>query len=82
MGEMIILGSKARLSAAEAIEGETRVVWHRDNPEEVKFAAETFNKYVLEGWLAFSVESNKKTQIFIFNKDLERIILAPIMFGG
>lgn len=82
LGEMVILGSKARLTAAEAVEGETRITWQKDDPEEVRRAAETFNKYILEGWLAFSVTADKKTQIFAFNRELERVVLAPVMFGG
>ncbi len=82
MGKMRILGSKAGLTAAEAVEGETTVVWRSDSPDEVKKAAETFQKYVFEGWLAFSVTEGKKTQIFTFDKDSEQIVIAPIMFGG
>jgi len=82
LGEMRILGSKAGLTAAEAVEGETKVTWRTDSPDEVKKAAETFQKHVFEGWLAFSVTEGKKSQIFTFNKDLEQIVLAPVMFGG
>jgi len=82
LGEMRIVGSKARLTAAEAVEGETTVTWQKENPEQVRKAAETFQKYVFEGWLAFSVTKGKKAQIFTFNKDLEQIVLAPVMFGG
>lgn len=82
LGKMRILGSKAGLTAAEAVEGETTVVWRSDSPDEVKKAAETFRNYVFEGWLAFSVAEGKKTQIFTFEKDLEQIVIAPIMFGG
>ena len=79
---MRILGSKAGLTAAEAVEGETTVMWRSDSPDEVKKAAETFRKYVFEGWLAFSVTEGKKMQIFTFDKDSEEIVIAPIMFGG
>ncbi len=82
MGVMRILGSKAGLTASEAVDGETTVVWQSGSPDEVKKAAETFKKYVFEGWLAFSVTESKKTQIFAFDKDLDQIVIAPIMFGG
>jgi hypothetical protein len=82
LGEMRILGSKPSLSAAEAVEGEIKVTWREDSPDEVKNAAETFQKYLFDGWLAFSVTGGKKTQIFTFNKNLEQIVLAPVMFGG
>jgi len=79
---MRILGSKPDLGASEAVEGETKVTWRSDSPDEVKKAAEAFQRYVFDGWLAFSVTEGKKTQIFTFNKDLEQIVLAPVMFGG
>jgi hypothetical protein len=49
----------------------------------VKRAEDIFRKYVMEGWIAYTVTSDdRKIQIFTFNPELDEIVLTPIMFGG
>jgi len=79
---MQIIGKKAALFSHDAIGEEVKIVWQKDRPEEVKRAAEAFQRYMLDGWIAFAERDGKKTQIFTFDPDLDEIIIAPIMFGG
>ena len=41
-----------------------------------------FREYTHKGWLAIGEVRDKKVQIFSFDPDLERIVLAPIVVGG
>ena len=82
MGEIRIIGKKAGLFSNDVIGEETKIVWRRDDPEDVKRATEIFRKHMLEGWIAFTERDGRKTQIFTFDPDLNQIVIAPIMFGG
>jgi len=82
LGEMRIIGKKAGLFGNDVIGEEVKVIWRKDDPEEVERAAEVFRRYVLEGWIAFTERNGRKTQIFTFDPDLDEIVIAPIMFGG
>lgn len=82
MGEMRVIGRKAALFGTDVIEEEVKIVWRRDDPEDVKRAAEVFRRYMLDGWIAFTERKGRKVQIFTFDPDLNEIVIAPIVFGG
>jgi len=66
----------------DIVEGELRLTWSKDNLEEVALAEKTFREHIIKGWLAFGETSGEKKQIFTFNPNLEKIVLAPIVEGG
>ncbi len=82
MGELLIIGKKSMVLAGETVEGELKLSWRKDNSEEVALAEKTFKEYVTRGWLAVGEKSGKKTQIFIFDPNFDRIVLGPIAAGG
>lgn len=83
MGELRIIGKKAGLMYHEEVEGEERVTWRMEDPEEISRAEELFKKYLMKGWIAYTVTSDKrKIQIFIFNPELNEIVLVPVISGG
>lgn len=75
MGTMSVMGQP----------GDTKIIWDRNNRDEVENARRTFNDLVAKHYLAFEVTGNqgdKGKQIREFNPDAERLILAPPMRGG
>jgi hypothetical protein len=82
MGELKVIGRSPAVIAGDTVEGEIRLSWRTSNPEEVVRAEKVFSEYVEKGWLAVSEVGEKKTQIFTFNPDLEKIVLIPVILGG
>lgn len=82
MGELRIIGKTSIVMSGKNVEGYVKLTWKKDNMEEVAIAEKTFKEFVNKGWLAVSEVSCKKTQIFTFNPDLERIVLSPFIMGG
>ena len=85
MGVLRIIGKDSGFLYHEeaSVGGEERVNWRTDDPGAVKQAEDLFRKYVMEGWIAYTVTADdRKIQIFTFNPALEEIVLTPIMFGG
>ena len=83
MGELRIIGKKADLMYYEEVGGEERITWSRSNAEEVRRAEDTFKKYLIAGWIAYTVTSdNRKVQVFSFNPEFDEIVLVPIISGG
>lgn len=82
MGELRVIGSTPIVMVGDVIQGELRVTWRKEDAEEVAFAAETFQQYIIKGWLAIGEHGETKSQIFSFNPELDRITLSPIMVGG
>lgn len=74
MGELSVLGRA----------GDTKVIWSRDNADEVANARRTFDDLRAKGFLAFRVkdDAGKGEQIHSFDPHAERLILAPPMRGG
>ena len=65
--------------------GDTRIIWSRDNQDEVVNARRTFDDLVRKGFLAFRVEGKegmKGEQIKEFDPNAERLILTPALRGG
>lgn len=64
--------------------GDTKLIWSKENEDEVDAARETFKRLRKKGYLAYKVkrDGEKGEQIHEFDADAERIILAPAMKGG
>ncbi|MFH0897902.1 MAG: hypothetical protein V1850_07665 [Candidatus Bathyarchaeota archaeon] len=82
MGELRIIGRKSAVMAEDTVEGDLKLTWRKDKLEEVALAGKTFKEYIGKGWLAIGETSGKKSQIFTFNPDYDRIVLAPLLMGG
>lgn len=66
-------------------EGDTKLMWDRDNRDEVDNARRTFDDLVgTKKYAAFSVtkKGDKDEKIKRFDPDAERIILVPPIAGG
>lgn len=67
-------------------EGDTKVMWDKDNAVEVEAAKAQFETLTKKHkYLAFKAEGKdgkKGEQIRTFDPDVERIILVPPMVGG
>ena len=64
--------------------GDTKIVFDRSNEAEVNFAREAFLKARKDGFMAYKVqgEGSRGEVMHKFDRDAERIILAPAMKGG
>lgn len=64
--------------------GDTKIIWNKDNPDEVENARRTFNDLLNKNYLAFKVKDDSKEgeQIREFDPFIERMILSPQMKGG
>jgi hypothetical protein len=68
--------------AGEVIEGEFKISWNKNSPEDVRRAKEAFQEYTEKGWLATGESDGRKRQIFSFDPNLEKIVLFPVILGG
>lgn len=82
MGEMISIKVLTALMKDYELPEGAKVTWDEDNVEEVSRAAEMFQKYLKEGWMAFSESQRGRKQVFKFNPGLARIVLMPPLGGG
>ena len=66
--------------------GDTKVMWSKDNPDEVEAARRQFEYLVNEkkytAWRVTGKDGKKDEQIREFDPDAERIILSPPVQGG
>lgn len=65
--------------------GDTKIIWSRDNADEVANARRTFDDLTKKGYTAFRVEGKDGRQgekMTTFDPEAERIIFAPRMQGG
>jgi hypothetical protein len=66
-------------------EGDTKIIWDKDNSDEVEIARAAFDSALRKGMLAYAAEGSRGrrgTQIRTFDPDAERIILVRPMQGG
>jgi hypothetical protein len=65
-------------------EGDTRVIWDPDNPDEVAAAKAQFDTLVKKGYQAYRVRrgGEKGERVREFDPTMERVILAPATVGG
>jgi len=64
--------------------GDTKIIWSRDNEDEVENARRTFKDLKKKGYAAFRVDKkgDKAEQIHEFDANVERVIFVPPMVGG
>lgn len=65
--------------------GDTKVIWSRDNADEVEMARKQFAEFRKKKFVAFRVrgkDGEKGEQIDEFDANAERIIFVPPMVGG
>jgi hypothetical protein len=65
--------------------GDTKIMWDRDNADEVKTAREHFDSLKKKGHYAYKVTGSEGTRgeiIQTFDPNLERIVMAPRPIGG
>jgi hypothetical protein len=65
-------------------EGDTRVIWDPDNPDEVENARSTFANLTKKGYQAYRVRrgGERGERVREFDPSMERVILAPATVGG
>ena len=75
MGELRIM---------EVDAGDLKVIWNKDEPEEIAAAKEQFKRLVKKGYLAYTVDKKGEAgkQITEFDEKAEKIILSPAVQGG
>jgi hypothetical protein len=60
-----------------------KVIWDKDNPDEIEIARKQFDSLLKKGHIAFTVDKKgEEKQIKKFNPNLGRIFFAPILQGG
>ncbi len=75
MGTMAVMGGA----------GDTKIIWDSTKPEEVDNARRSFDDLRKKGYLAFRVtgeKGDKGQQIYNFEPNAEKLILAPPLRGG
>jgi hypothetical protein len=76
MGEIAVLGRQ----------GDTRLMWDKSKPDEVRAARKMFDDLRGKGYLAFSVieraVGDRGEQLRTFDPEAEKIIMAAPMQGG
>lgn len=75
MGELRIMDKDA---------GDLKVIWDKDNEEEVDAAREQFNKLIKKGFTAYKVDKKGEPgkKISEFDENAEKLILSPRIVGG
>jgi len=64
--------------------GDTKTMWDKDKPDEVKIAEKTFNKLKKKNYIAYKVKRNgDKGEIMnTFDPKAEKVIMVPPVVGG
>lgn len=65
--------------------GDTKLMWDKDNEDEVEAARTTFNKLKKKGFFAYTVtdkDGSKGKLIKEFDPDAQKIIMSPVMVAG
>jgi hypothetical protein len=65
--------------------GDTKIMWDKDNPDEVDAARLQFEHLTKKGYLAYKAEGNKGEKgekVTKFDPTAERLILTPPLRGG
>jgi len=64
--------------------GDTKVLWDKNNEDEVEAAEEQFDTLIEKGFTAYSVKKDgeKGKKITKFDSDAGKIIMVPKLIGG
>jgi hypothetical protein len=74
-GEIAVMGES----------GDTKVLWSRENPDEIESARKTFRDLKAKGFAAFKCvgkNGDQGEQVDTFDPNAERYIFVPPMRGG
>ena len=82
LGELRVIRKSPTGIQKDSVQDELRLTWRTGDADEIARAEETFQTYLQKGWLAIGEGPGPKKQIFTFNPDLEKIVLAPLVMGG
>ena len=82
MGVMMTWKVMKQLLKGESLPDDMVISWNSNNREEIEYAKKIFLKYLADGWLAYSDESEGRMHIFDFDDSYDRIILIPPLGGG
>jgi len=82
LGELRVIRTSPTGMQKDSAHGELRLTWRTGDADEIARAEKTFQAYLQKGWLAIGEGPGPKKQIFTFNPDLEKIVLAPLVMGG
>jgi hypothetical protein len=67
-------------------DGDLKVTWDRENPEDVRHARRTFDDLKARGYLAYRVEPRgrepERVQVRQFDPDDRQLVLVPPLRGG
>jgi hypothetical protein len=60
-----------------------KIIWDKDNPDEIEAARKQFDSLLKKGHFAFTVdEKGAEKQIKQFDPNVGKIFFAPILHGG
>ena len=60
-----------------------KVIWEKDNPDEIETARKQFDSLLKKGHIAFTVDKKgEEKQIKQFDPNAGKIFFAPILQGG
>lgn len=64
--------------------GDTKHIWDRHKPEEVRAAEALFDSLIADGYTAFSVnkDGTPGERMRKFDKKAEKVIFSPALVGG
>lgn len=64
--------------------GDTKLIWDKDNPEDVAAARAMYDAQKAKGYMAYSVKKSGKPGEVLqaFDPDAEKIIMAAPLAGG
>jgi len=82
VGELIAIKVLTTLTKDYELPEDTKVTWDEVDAEQISRAEKIFQKYLQEGWMAFSEDGRGRKQIFKFDPSSARIILMPPLGGG
>lgn len=66
-------------------DGDTKLIWDKDNEHEVENAKRTFDDLKAKGFLAYKVEGRRGEKgelLREFDPEAEKLIMAPPLQGG
>ena len=66
------------------VQGDTKLIWDKDNQDEVKAARKMFDDLMAKHFTAFAVDKKglQGDKITEFDVNAEKIIMVPRMAGG
>ncbi len=82
MGELVAIKVLTTLTKDYGLPEGIKITWSKSNAKQISRAEKMFQKYLHEGWMAFSEDDEVRKQIFKFDSGSSRIMLIPPLGGG